>query len=151
MDAERQRLHDELRDELFRCQLSNSQILDKSILSLSSAGLGFSLVFIKNVVSPDKVSHLWLLYCSWGVFILAIVCTLVSFLTSQCGIKKQLDINKEYYLEDNEKALDQTNLPAQITTILSYVSVILYITAVSLTVGFIALNIKLGTTYIPHF
>ena len=140
MDAERQRLHDELRDELFRCQLSNSQILDKSILSLSSAGLGFSLVFIKNVVSLDKASHLWLLYCSWGVFILAIVCTLVSFLTSQQGIKKQLELNAEYYLKNNEEVINERNLPDQITTVLSYISVGCYIAAVSLTAGFIALN-----------
>ena len=140
MDEERQKLHDELRDELFRCQLSNSQILDKSILSLSSAGLGFSLAFIKNVVSPDKVSHLWLLYCSWGVFILAIVCTLVSFLTSQQGIKKQLELNAEYYLKNNEEVINERNLPDQITTVLSYISVGCYIAAVSLTAGFIALN-----------
>ena len=33
MDGDRLKLHNELRDELFRRQLSNSQILDRSILS----------------------------------------------------------------------------------------------------------------------
>ena len=34
---ERQELHDALRDDLFKRQLSNSEMLDKAILSLSSA------------------------------------------------------------------------------------------------------------------
>lgn len=46
--------------------LSNSQMLDKAILSLSSAGLGVSLAFIKNVVPLDKATNLYLLYLSWG-------------------------------------------------------------------------------------
>ena len=39
------------RDELLKRELSNSQILDKAILALSSAGLGLSLAFIGKGVS----------------------------------------------------------------------------------------------------
>ena len=70
MDAERQNLHDDsdyddseklyemytLREEedISKRELSNIENLDKAILSLSSAGLGLSLVFIKNVVRCQK-------------------------------------------------------------------------------------------------
>ena len=50
MDEERKKLHDALRDELFKRQLSNSENLDRAILMLSSAGLGFSLVVCHNYV-----------------------------------------------------------------------------------------------------
>ena len=75
-------------DELSRHQLSNSENLGRAILSLSIAGLGFSLAFIKDVVSPDTVANVYLLHCSWWVFAVAIASTLLSYHTSQRGFKK---------------------------------------------------------------
>jgi hypothetical protein len=46
VDEERKKLHDSLRDELLKRQLSNSENLDRAILMLSSAGLGLSLLDI---------------------------------------------------------------------------------------------------------
>ena len=43
-------------------------------------------------------------------FGLAIISTLVSFFVSQSGIKKQLELNRQYYLENKEEAIDQRNL-----------------------------------------
>ena len=140
-DEERRNLYNQSRNELLRRQLSNSQILDKSILSLSTAGLGFSVAFIKNVVSLTPATPLRLLHLSWLMFILAIICTLVSFLTSQESIKKELKRIYKYYLLKKEKALNQRNLPAQITSWLSWASVIFYIAAISLTARFVALNL----------
>ena len=57
-------------DRLHDYQLSNSQLLDKAILSLSSAGLAVSLAFIKTVVQTNgtnnEITNLLLLYLSWG-------------------------------------------------------------------------------------
>lgn len=95
-EEERRKLYHQSREELLRRQLSNSQILDKSILSLSSAGLGLSVAFIKNVVSLTQATSLWLLHLSWLMFTLAIICTLISFLTSQKSIKKELNRIYQY-------------------------------------------------------
>ena len=141
-DEERRNLYNQSRNELLRRQLSNSQILDKSILSLSTAGLGFSVAFIKNVVSLTPATSLRLLHLSWLMFILAIICTLISFLTSQESIKKELKRIYKYYLRKKEEVLNQRNLPAQITSWLSWASVIFYIAAISFTAGFIALNLN---------
>ena len=69
MDEERQNPHDDSdaddpeklyelyvkeEEDLSKRDLSNVENLDKAILSLSSAGLGLSLVFIKNVVELVK-------------------------------------------------------------------------------------------------
>ena len=145
MDEERRKLHDELRDELFRRQLSNSQILDRSILSLSSAGLGFSSVFVRNLVPLGEATCRCLLYFSWALFGLAIISTLVSFFFSQRGIKKQLELNRQYYLENKDEVITQKNLWAKATSCLSYVSAIAYILAALFMVLFIALNINLNT------
>lgn len=78
---EHQELHDALRDDLFKRQLSNSETLDKAILSLSSAGIGVSLLFLKTKGSQEmtQVADVYFLHWSWGGFLFAIVWTLVSF------------------------------------------------------------------------
>ena len=131
-------------EDLSKRELSNVENLDKAILSLSSAGLGLSLVFIRNVVDLAKASHLWILYISWGMFILAIISTLSSYLFGQCALNKQRDFNERYYLEGDEDAGQQTSLASKITYWLSYVSVITYIAAVSFIALFIALNLQKG-------
>ena len=135
------------RDELLKRELSNSQILDKAILALSSAGLGLSLAFIGKGVSLAEATQVYLLYFSWGLFVAAIISTLVSFLTSQGAIKKQLKINEgdlvsKYYLINTEDSSNSKNPLNQITFVLSFVSVGCYISAILLTVIFIAYNPK---------
>ena len=93
MGEERKKLHDSLRDELLKRQLSNSENLDRAILMLSSAGLGLSLLFIKDPFPLSEAAWKLLLYSSWILFGSAILSTLVSFFVSQQGIKKQLEMN----------------------------------------------------------
>lgn len=145
MADEHQRLHDALRDDLFKRQLSNSETLAKAILSLSSAGLGLSLLFLRysgksNLGAIENVVDVHLLYRSWLAFLLAIGSTLVSFVTSQIGIKKQLKLNKQYYLERKEEVINQKNWWAWVTTFLNYSSVGFYIVALCLTVEFVKRN-----------
>ena len=75
-------------DELSRRQLSNSENLGRAILSLSIAGLGFSLAFIKDVVSSEAVTNLYFLHGSWWAFAVAIAATLVSYHTSSLSSLK---------------------------------------------------------------
>ena len=131
-------------EELSKRDLSNVENLDKAILSLSSAGLGLSLVFIRNVVKLADASHVWILYTSWAIFVLAITSTLLSYLFGQCALDKQRELNEKYYLEGDEDAGQQTSRASKITRFLSYVSVSTYIAAVSFTALFIALNLEKG-------
>lgn len=152
MDEERQNSHDDSEklyelyvkeeEDLSKRDLSNVENLDKAILSLSSAGLGLSLVLIKNVVELSKADHLWGLYGSWLMFVLAITSTLLSYLFGQRALNKQREFNEKYYLEGDENAGEKISRASQITRILSYVSVFTYIAAVSCTVLFIGLNLE---------
>ena len=131
-------------EDLSKRDLSNVENLDKAILSLSSAGLGLSLVFIRNVVKLAEASHVWILYTSWGFFVLAITSTLMSYLFGQSALNKQRIIIEKYYLEGDEDAGQRMPLASKITRFLSYVSVFTYIAAVSFTALFIALNLEKG-------
>ena len=131
-------------EELSKRDLSNVENLDKAILSLSSAGLGLSLVFIRNVVELKDASHVLLLHVSWFMFVLAIISTLSSYLFGQCALDKQRELNEKYYLEGDENAGQRMPLASKITRYLSYVSVSTYIAAVSFTALFIALNLEKG-------
>ena len=141
-------------------QLSNSQMLDKAILSLSSAGLALSLAFIKTVVQANggtnEVTNMHFLHRSWWAFVLAIIFTLISFLTSHCGLEKQFEQLADKFrdmenidsqdeeddaLEDNEEEMDPSDLPFELTTLLSWGSVICYIVAIIYTVLFVKSNI----------
>ena len=157
MDEERQNPHDDSdaddpeklyelyvkeEEDLSKRDLSNVENLDKAILSLSSAGLGLSLVFIKNVVELSKANHVWVLYGSWLMFVLAITSTLLSYLFGQCALNKQREFNEKYYLEGDEDAGQRTSRASCVTCVLSYVSVFTYIFAVACTAFFIGLNLE---------
>ena len=127
-------------EELSKRDLSNVENLDKAILSLSSAGLGLSLVFIRNVVELAAATHVWLLHLSWLMFVLAITSTLLSYLFGQRALDRQRELIEKYYLEGDEDAGQQTSLASRMTRFLSYVSVFSYIAAVVCTAIFIGLN-----------
>ena len=157
MDEERQNPHDDSdyddseklyeayvkeEEDLSKRDLSNVENLDKAILSLSSAGLGLSLVFIKNVVELSKANHVWVLYGSWLMFVLAITSTLLSYLFGQRALNKQRELIERYYFDGDEDAGQKTSLASRITRVPSYVSVFTYIIAVSCTALFIGLNLE---------
>ena len=128
-------------DELSRRQLSNSENLGRAILSLSIAGLGFSLAFIKDVVSPDAVTNLYFLHGSWWAFAVAIAVTLVSYHTSQCGLKKQFtQIRKELTDKKDPKLECKIDRLFLITEWLGYAAHGFYLGAVVLTIIFIQTN-----------
>ena len=143
MDEERA---EERREQLYKAweelntrALLKSQMFDKAILSLSSAGLGFSLAFIKNVVPLDQALYVWLLYVSWCLFVAATVTTLSSLLTSQREIQKQFArIGRELTCQDDFRY--ESNDALLTTERLAYFSFGFYIVAVILTVVFIILN-----------
>ncbi len=138
--AESERLFYDLKQELFKRELSNSENFDKAILAYSSGGLGLSISFIKDVVPLSTADHLWSLYLSWLLFVLAIITVIVSFICSQCGIKKQLTLAERYYLEDDDKAFKEDNRWIACTEWLNIASGTAFILAVIITAGFVWLN-----------
>ena len=94
--------------EISKRELSNAENRDKSILQLSSAGLGLSIIFVKDIVDLKNIQYLNLLTFSWISFVVAIAATLLSYLFAQSASRKQRELNYRYYIEnedvENEKS-----------------------------------------------
>jgi hypothetical protein len=141
---DRLRVYEQYRADLLTRQLSNSENFDKSVLTLSSAGLGFSLAFIKDIVPVADAVHPWLLYVSWVGFAIAIVSTLISFHTSQKAIDRHLEYAEEYYLQGKRESANKRSGWARATHWLGLLSASVFVLAVVLTILFVGLNLVGG-------
>lgn len=137
----RSKIYDEYRRELTVKQNSNSENYDKSILTLSSAGLGLSLAFIKDIVPLARVQDLSMLLTSWGCFAAAIVVTLFSFQCSQWAIQRALTDAEKYYLKDLEEYQTKKNPWNTATSWLNSISGIAFVVAVITTAIFVFTNL----------
>ena len=77
------------RAHLLDATLSSSNQFDNAVLTLSSAFLALSIAFIKDIVPLNSAAFMYGLKWSWALFGAAIVCTLVSFMTSQEATRSQ--------------------------------------------------------------
>lgn len=146
---ERQDLFSRTKEELDRRAVSNAESFDRAILSLSAASLGFSLAFLARDPSPGETANLVWLVWSWVFFIVAIASTLSSFLVSQIGLRRQLELAKQYYLKSEEAALTAKNRPARAVSLLAYVAGTMFLLAVCFTLVFVFLNVS-GRQQMPR-
>lgn len=137
-DDKRNELYAQTRDDLLKRQLSNNENFDRAILTLSSAGLATSVAFLRGMDAEHGMPCLML---SWVSFVCAIVATLLSFQTSQAGIKRQLTLAEEYYLNKNDDALTAPNKPAEWTDRLAGWSAISFILGITLLLCFFGSNL----------
>lgn len=144
-DKTRQELYAKTRDDLLKRQLSNSENADRAVLTVSTAALGFSLAFLKDVVPLAAADQLWLLYVSWLCFTLAIIITLASFFTSQKAINAQLALAERYYLQHDESAYANRPSSATVTENLNLAGAVIFVVGIFLTCIFAVINIGKGT------
>ncbi len=140
----RQKLLAETRADLFKRQLSNAENYDRSILSVSTAFLGFSLLFLKDFVPANLAQWLWLLYGSWVMFTCAVLTIIISFLVSQSAINVQLEKAEDYYLRGNEAALERSVL-TKAADWFNAISGIFFVLGVLSSTGFVIKNFERGS------
>lgn len=128
--------------ECMKRDLSNSENLDKSVLTYSSAGFALSLGFLKDFVPISKAAVPFALYGSWIFFNLAIVLTIASLIMSQLGLRRQLALAHEYYIERNAAAFDQKNGWQNAVTNTNYAAGFSFVLAVMLTTMFVSFNLE---------
>jgi hypothetical protein len=120
---------------------SSSDEYDKSILTLSSGGLGLSLAFIKDIVPLKEAIALSLLYCSWGAFTLSILLTVFSFRLSVLAHENHIDNLRQYYLENKKECYDKGRWAARVLEILAWLAGGLFVVAVIMTILFACRNV----------
>lgn len=132
----------DLASEANKRELSGSENFDKSVLTLSSAGLGLSLTFLKDFIALSSATTKWALYGSWVAFTLATVGTMLSFICSGRAQRLQLKAAEDYYICGNESALTRTNKWARFNAALNGLACVAFILALILTVIFIWSNVE---------
>lgn len=137
-NSDRKDIHKAVRDDLLKRSLSNTENFDRSIITLASAALALSVSFVNGAKAAEGK---WVLVASWILFVVSILSTLASFLTSQEGIKKQLEIADRYYNEHDDSALKEENKPAEWTDFLSYITAGSFFLAIVFLLSFFSLNL----------
>ena len=70
---------------------------DKNVLAISSAALGLSIAFIKDIAHLGQAEWTWTLFWSWGAFGLCILTIMVSYRFSMQALKIHRDWLFEVY------------------------------------------------------
>lgn len=108
------------RGELYKSMLANSENLDKTIITLSSASLGLSLTLIDKLIPMKEAFLKSLIIYSWYCFVLSIILVIISYLIGQKAIKVQLIAAEEYFIKKNSEFFNKKNhyyLGCEIATI----------------------------------
>jgi hypothetical protein len=137
----RQEMFQIRRNELLAQQFSNSEAYDKAVLTLSSAFLGVSVVFIKDVPHYGALASLWLIFCSWSLLTLAIIVTVASFRVSNVAATIQIERDRRYYLAYEERTYGRSPL-ARTVDVLNWASGSFFVLGVILTVTFVSVNLS---------
>lgn len=132
------------RDSLVSTSLKSQEEFDKTILWLSSGGLGISFTFLKDLIQNEKIEFTWLLtaWICWGFSILFVF---ASYKTSHMSLEQ--DISK---LNDGLNNGDLANLGAslgngtfeKITKILNGLGIFLLFAGMASMISFTHINFQ---------
>jgi hypothetical protein len=120
---------------------SSSDEYDKSILTLSSAMLGLSLTFMKDIVPMAQITHRYSLYVSWICFTVSVLCVICSFrlsIPAHCAHLKCLD---DYYLLDDRTALSRKSKWSAIVEWLNWASGLFFVCGLASSAYFVFTNL----------
>ena len=129
-------------EESHKRELSNTQGYDKAILTLSSAGLGFSLLAIRFIVPWESADFIYLIVLGWFFLLASVTISLLAYQISNKAIAVELKNAQDYYLEGTEEAFNRKNRWQQCNKILNLLMGILFVVAMLLIVIFVVLNIS---------
>lgn len=138
-------MFDRYRDDLLKRELSNTENYDKTVLTLSSAALGFSIAIIKDIPASN---YYGLLLWAWGILVAVIISSLAAYLVGNKAIDEALNAAREYYIHGNEDAHSSSKVTSWngINEILNPFTGIGVSISILLLVLFTALNINKGGT-----
>lgn len=139
---DRQKLFSDSHNHLLSLRQSSFEKSDELIVAVSSAFLGLSVGFIKDIVPLNRSIWLPLLVLSWFCFFGAILTNFVSHFWARNAIEDQIDCARYYYLEGRTKYLDPgINKWTLLTERCNAVAAILFGAGVLLTLLFVSANV----------
>lgn len=136
-DRMSQQDYHEERKILIDAEREAARSLDKAMITLSAGALALSITLVRDIASHPASK--WLMFVAWGLFVGALVTTLVSFLCSQSGMRRQREIIDAYRL-GREGAREQKNPWRTLINWLNWISVVCFIAGVISFACFAAIN-----------
>jgi len=76
------------RDHLIKAEQKAQEDFDKTVITLSGGALGISFAFVKDVVGPDDLVKLCLLYWAWVMWGTSLIAVLFSYFFSHLALRK---------------------------------------------------------------
>jgi fucose 4-O-acetylase-like acetyltransferase len=137
-------LYDQHRQQAWQDIQSSTDSFDNNLLTFSTAALGLSLAFIKDIVPLDAAVWLRLLYASWIAFTGCILVTLASFQVSISAQKKYLEYLHAYYVHGDESAFDKQkrSFSSRALTCMTWLAAICFLCGVTATMAFCCKNVS---------
>jgi hypothetical protein len=120
----------------------SSDQFDKNILTLAGGALGISVVFLEKIAPKPLAETLIWLYGSWGAFVLCLLITLSSFLTSQHAYRRQIKILEAEIFPEHSGIAAGKNPWAQATRILNWSSIAVFILGIGMLLLFSIKNMN---------
>jgi hypothetical protein len=117
---------------------------DTAMLTLSSAALGVSLAFIKDIVPVAHITWKPVLVLSWIAFALCMIVTVISFRVSIRGHKHRRELLDKIY-EKKDRTLAQnirTSVWGRILGWCTWAALFLFLAGLVLTVLFVVKNVS---------
>jgi len=130
------------RESLLELRTQQYSSFDKYLLSLSSATIGISLFFLKDIVQGKEIVGAYLIYWSWALLSSSMLTILISFLIASSSIEKEIENWDERYLSKSK--IDdslQKNALAGFTKTLNWIACFAFVFGVVLLCIFAGQNI----------
>jgi len=140
-DRRRRDLYDEHRRQTWQDIQSSTDNFDKNLLAVSSAALGFSVAFIKDIAHlPTAVWHP-VLYASWICFAACIVITVFSFRLSVVVLNRHLGYLREYYENRKEEFLTKKSAAGHVLEGFTWAAAFFFLAGIICTMVFCIRNV----------
>jgi hypothetical protein len=140
-DKRRRDLWDEHRKQAWQDIQSSTDSFDKNLLAVSTAALGFSVAFIKDIVPLASAEWHFVLYTSWLSFVACIVITVFSFRLSVAALNKHLEHLRHYYEKKDETFLTKKSKTAIVLNWFTWAAAALFLAGIICTVVFCMKNL----------
>lgn len=136
-----------LREEAHKREVSGAENYDKSIITLATAFLGFSIGYLKDFASAPN--HIWVLVLSWLFFTISVASVIASFLASQKVQRLTVSRAMRYYENHQDDALSERIWVDKALDCLNLTSGVSFVTGLMLSSIFVFFNIPKGEVPMP--
>jgi hypothetical protein len=140
-DKRRRDLWDEHRRQAWQDIPSSTDSFDKNLLAVSTAALGFSVAFIKDIVHLPAAEWHFVLYASWLSFVACIVITVFSFRLSVAALNKHLVHLQHYYDKKDETFLTKKSTAGNVLNAFTWAAAAFFLAGIICTVVFCMRNL----------